>query len=43
MNSDSVLSKLAREGKLKRQKADLDYLNTYLEKENPQLKLFREV
>jgi hypothetical protein len=31
MSSDSVLSKLAREGKLKRQKADLDYLNDLLE------------
>jgi len=31
MSSDSVLSKLTREGKLKRQKADLDYLNDLLE------------
>jgi uncharacterized protein (UPF0332 family) len=30
MNSDSFLAKLAREGKLKRQKADLDYLNDML-------------
>ena len=31
MNSESFLAKLEREGKLKRQRADLDYLNDLLE------------
>jgi uncharacterized protein (UPF0332 family) len=31
MSSDSVLANLVREGKLKRQKADLDYLNDILD------------
>lgn len=31
MNSDSFLAKLAREGKLRRQKADSDYLNDMLD------------
>lgn len=36
MTSGNVLDRLVREGKLKRQKADL-------ENENPQLNLFKEV